>query len=71
MATKKKAVPKTAAWTRKEGKMKPQPGMFDDLDNLPKKNGKIDWSLFEKAARKDLKKSKKKIEKQEDVDPYA
>jgi len=51
--------------------MKPQPGMFDDLDNLPKKNGKIDWSSFEAAARKDLKKNKKKIEKQEDVDPYA
>jgi transcription elongation factor GreA-like protein len=51
--------------------MKTEPGQFDDLENLPQKNGKIDWSSFEAAARKDLKKSKRKIEKQEDVDPYA
>lgn len=51
--------------------MKPEPGMFDDLDNLPKKGGKIDWSMLEAAARKDLKKSKKKIEKQPEEDQYA
>jgi len=51
--------------------MKPEPGMFDDLDNLPKKDGKIDWSSFEAYSRKEIKKSKRKIEKQEDIDPYA
>lgn len=51
--------------------MKPEPGMFDNLDNLPKKGGKIDWSMLEAAARKDLKKNKKKIEKQPDEDQYA
>jgi len=51
--------------------MKTEPGQFDNLDNLPQKDGKIDWSSFEAASRKALKKSKKKIEKQEDIDPYA
>jgi hypothetical protein len=43
--------------------MKPNPGMFDDMDIPLPENGKIDWSTLTAAASREMAESKKSISK--------
>ena len=43
--------------------MKPNPGMFDDMDIPLPENGKIDWSTLTAAASREMAENKRSISK--------